>query len=220
VVLQVGRIFNNLNEIKYMRALVIGYSGTIGKAVTSLLQEKGYEVIMASRSTNPALNLEDPSSIDSFFNSSNEFDAIVCVAGDVAGGPIDKVSDEQVNLSLNSKLGGQINVVRKGLSKLNANGVIALTGGMLAFMSWPATSLYAMVNAGLDAFAKGAALDLTEGQRLVIVHPPYIAETAAKLGMDTSPWPNADEAAKAYLEAIEESKNGEAVFVKGYEPGK
>lgn len=203
-----------------MKALVIGYSGTIGNAVTRLLQEKGYEVIPASRSTDPGINMEDPSSIDNFFAGIDEVDAIVAVAGDVAGGPIDKLTDEQVELSLKSKLAGQINIVRKGLAKLRPNGVFVITGGMLAFMSWPQTSMYTMVNAGLDAFAKAAALDLTEGRRIVIVHPPYVAETAAKLGMDTSPWPKADETAKAYLEAIGSNKNGESVFVKGYEPGK
>jgi NAD(P)-dependent dehydrogenase (short-subunit alcohol dehydrogenase family) len=201
-----------------MKAVVIGHTGTIGSSVTNILQQKGYEVIPASRSTQPALNIDDPSSIDNFFSTIGEVDAIVCVAGDVAGGAIDKLSDEQVDLSVKSKLTGQINVVRKGLNKLRPNGVFVITGGMLAFMSWPATSMYAMVNAGLDAFAKAAALDLAEGKRIVIVHPPYVAETAAKLGMDTTPWPTADETSNAYLEAIEGDKNGQAVFVKGYEP--
>lgn len=203
-----------------MKALVIGYSGTIGNAVTRLLQEKGYEIIPASRSTDPGINIEDPSSIDKFFAGIEGVDAIVAIAGAVAGGAIDKLTDEQVEVGLKSKLAGQINIVRKGLTKLRPGGVFVITGGMLAFMSWPETSMYIMVNAGLDAFTKGAALDLTEGRRIVIVHPPYVAETAAKLGMDTSPWPSADETAIAYLEAIEGGKNGEPVFVKGYEPGK
>jgi NAD(P)-dependent dehydrogenase (short-subunit alcohol dehydrogenase family) len=203
-----------------MKALIIGYSGTIGKAVTELLKEKGYEVIGASRSTDPAINMDEPSSIVSFFSQIGELDVIVTVAGDVAGGAIDKLTDEQIELSLKSKLAGQINIVRQGLTRLRPNGVFVITGGMLAFMSWPQTSMYAMVNAGLDAFAKGVALDLSEGRRIVIVHPPYVAETAAKLGMDTSPWPKAEDVALAYLEAIESNKNGAPVFVKGYEPGK
>ena len=178
-----------------MKAIVIGYSGTIGEAVTRLIKEKGYEVLTASRSSNPGINIDDPLSIDNFFKGINEVDVIIATAGSVAGGPIDKITDEEVELSLKSKLAGQINIVRKGLAKLRPNGVFVITGGMLAFMSWPQTSMYAMVNAGLDAFAKSAALDLTEGRRIVIVHPPYVAETAAKLGMDTSPWPDADETA-------------------------
>ncbi|MEJ7682046.1 MAG: NAD-dependent epimerase/dehydratase family protein [Segetibacter sp.] len=118
-----------------MKALVIGYSGTIGNAVTQLLQEKGYEVIPASRSADPGINMDDPSSIDNFFAGIDEVDAIVAVAGYTAGGPIDKLTDEQVDQSLKSKLAGQINIVRKGLTKLRPNGVFVITGGMLAFMS-------------------------------------------------------------------------------------
>jgi hypothetical protein len=75
-----------------------------------------------------------------------------------------------------------------------------------------------MVNLGLEGFAKAAALDMTEGRRVVIVHPPWVAETAAKLGMDASPWPSAAKTAEAYVSAIEGNKNGAAVFVEGHSP--
>ena len=76
----------------------------------------------------------------------------------------------------------------------------------------------AMVNAGLEGFPMALALEITEGGRIVIVHPPWVAETAAKIGMDPAPWPHAAETAKTYLEALEGSKNGEPVFVKGFVP--
>lgn len=201
-----------------MKVLVIGASGTIGKAVTQLLKDKGNEVITASRSSQPAVDFTNPASIDEFYDQLDEVDAIVTAAGDAAFVSLDKLTDEQIQLSLNSKLMGQINMVRKGLSKLRANGVFVITGGMLAYSPWPQTSMITMVNAGLEGFAKATALDLTEGRRIVIVHPPWVAETAAALGMDASPWPDAAKTAEAYLGAIEGSKNGEPVFVEGYSP--
>lgn len=201
-----------------MKIVVIGASGTIGKAVTQLLKDKEHEVITASRSTQPAVDFTNPASIDEFYNQLDEMDAIVITAGDAAFVSLDKLTDEQIQLSLNSKLMGQINIVRKGLSKLRPNGVFVITGGMLAYSPWPQTSMITMVNAGLEGFVKAAALDLTEGRRIVIVHPPWVAETAAALGMDASPWPNAAKTAEAYLGAIEGSKNGEPVFVEGYSP--
>jgi NAD(P)-dependent dehydrogenase (short-subunit alcohol dehydrogenase family) len=201
-----------------MKIVVVGATGTIGKAVAQLLKDKGHEVIEASRSTQPAIDIADPAAIDAFYKQVGEVDAIVSAAGDAVAGPIDKLTDEQVQFSLNSKLQGQINVVRKALPYLRPNGVFVITGGFLAYKPAPQTTMYAVANSGLEGFAKAVALDLTEGRRIVIVHPPWVAETAAALGMDASPWPNAATTAEAYLAAIEGSANGQPVFVEGYDP--
>jgi NAD(P)-dependent dehydrogenase (short-subunit alcohol dehydrogenase family) len=201
-----------------MKVVVIGATGTIGKAVSDLLKEQGHDVTGASRSSQPSVDLTDVSSIDRFFEGMEEVDAIVTAAGDAAFVALDKLTEEQIQLTLNSKLMGQINAVRKGLKKLRPNGVFVITGGMLAYSPWPQTSMITMVNAGLEGFVKAAALDLTEGRRIVIVHPPWVAETAASLGMDAKPWPNASTTAQAYLQAIEGKSNGKAAFVEGYGP--
>ena len=202
-----------------MKILVVGPNGLIGKQVTKLLKEKGYEVIGASRSTTPALDITNPSSIDAFYANLGEVDAIISTAGDAAFSSLNKVTDEQIQLGIKSKLLGQVNLVRKGLNNLRPGGVFIITGGILAYSPMPQTSLIAMVNAGLEGFAKGVALELTEDRRIVIVHPTWVAETAAKIGMDPAPWPDAVKTAKTYVDALEGTKNGEPVFVEGYIPG-
>jgi len=201
-----------------MKALVVGSNGTIGKAVVELLEEKGIEVIGASRSTNPSLDITDSSGIEAFFEKVGEVDAIISAAGDAAFSFLDKVTDDDIQLSINSKLLGQVNLVRKGMNNLRPGGVFVITGGILAYSPMPQTSIIAMVNAGLEGFARAVALELTEGRRIVVVHPSWVAETAAKIGMDPAPWPDAKKTATAYLEAIEGTNNGEPVFVDGYEP--
>ena len=86
---------------------------------------------------------------------------------------------------------GQVNLVRKGLNNLRPGGVFVITGGILAYSPIPQTSLISMVNIGLEGFARAVALELTEGRRIVVVHPSWVAETAAKIGMDPAPWPDA-----------------------------
>ena len=49
-----------------MKVVVIGASGIIGKAVTTLLTDKGHEVVQVSRNTQPSMNLNDPASIEAF----------------------------------------------------------------------------------------------------------------------------------------------------------
>jgi len=201
-----------------MKTIVIGATGTIGEAVTNLLRKEGYEVTGTCRSKEPSIDIEKPESIDDFFAKAGEVDCIICAAGNAHFGPLKNMTEEQMELGLHSKMLGQMNVVRKGMEKLKPNGVFVLTGGILAHKPWPETSNIAAVNAGLEGFTKATALELEEGRRIVIVHPPFISETAEAMGMDASPWPDAATAAKAYLKAIEGDANGEAVFVGGYTP--
>lgn len=201
-----------------MKTLVVGSNGTIGKQITKLLKEKGHEVIEASRSSNPALDITDSASIDKFYAHLGQVDAIICAAGDAAFSFLNKVTDAQIQMTINSKLLGQVNLVRKGLNNLRPGGVFIITGGILAYSPMPQTSMIAMVNAGLEGFARAVALELTEGRRIVVVHPAWVAETAAKIGMDPAPWPDAMKTAKTYLNAIEGDKSGSPVFVEGYTP--
>ena len=203
-----------------MKTLVVGPNGTIGKEVVNLLKEKGYEVIGASRSTSPGIDITNPSNIESFYSNLGEVDAIICVAGDASFSSLDQATDEGIQLSVNSKLLGQVNLVRKGLNNLRPGGVFIITGGVLAYSPIPKTSLIAMVNAGLEGFARAVALELTEGRRIVIVHPDWVDETAAKVGMDPAPFPDAVTTAGAYLVALEGTMNGVPVFVEGHRPDK
>ncbi|WP_247232897.1 short chain dehydrogenase [Telluribacter sp. SYSU D00476] len=201
-----------------MRIVVLGATGTIGGAIVQLLKEKGHEVIEASRTTQPGIDIAEPSTIDQFFDQVGEVDAIISAAGSAAFAALGQLTDDDMQLSVNNKLLGQVNMVRRGLPKLRPNGVAIITGGFLAYTPSPQTSMIAMVNAGLEGFARAAALEMTEGRRVVVVHPPWVAETAIKLGMDASPWPDATKTAEAYVTALEGTQNGVPIFVKGYEP--
>lgn len=200
-----------------MKVAVIGATGTIGQAVSTLLENEGHEVIKSSRNNEPKINIDRPGSIDEFYDQIDKVDAVICAAGIANFGALQELTDEQIQRGIQSKLMGQVNLVRKGIEHLNEGGVFILTSGMLASKPWPKTSAVAMVNAGLEGFTRAAALDLPDNKRICIVSPPLISETAKKMGRDSDPWPDADKVAQTYLSTLNSDANGEVIYVPGYE---
>ncbi len=203
-----------------MRVVVIGATGLLGKAVVALLTDQGHEVVQASRSTQPSLNLGDPASIEAFYKTVGKMDAVICTAPQGGGGmgPLTGFSDEVIDLYTQSKLLGQVNLVRKGLSNIRPGGVFILTGGMSGFLALPKSSISAMLNMALDKFVNRVAPELQDGLRIVIVHPAAVREWAIKLGMDGSRFPSAAMVAETYLKALEGTNTGEPIFVDGHGP--
>lgn len=197
------------------KVIVIGATGTIGKAVNQRLTEKGYDVIATSRKSTPTIDIENKQSIDKFFTDEKDVDAIICAAGQASFGAFSDLTDEQINIGINSKLMGQVNICRKALEALKPNGVIILTGGIIAHNPWPETTNIAMVNAALEGFVKALALELNEGRRILVIHPPFVKETAVAMGMDGSNCPPAMEVAGAYVQGLEGRETGKAVYVDG-----
>jgi NAD(P)-dependent dehydrogenase (short-subunit alcohol dehydrogenase family) len=203
-----------------VKIVIVGSTGLIGKAVAALLTDKGHETIQVSRTTQPSLDLDNLSSINLFYKALGAVDAIICVAGRRAGGigSLAELSDEAIESSVREKLMGQVNLVRHGLANVRPDGVFILTGGMSAYTSLPKMSASAMVNTGLEGFVRHAALDLHDGQRIIIVHPPPVREAVIQTGMDGARFPNAATVAETYLMALENKITGQPVFVEGFRP--
>lgn len=203
-----------------MKAIVIGATGTIGSAVKRRFEQAGYEVIGASRNSEISVDLEDEKSITRLLEHSGEVDAIVCAAGTAAFGNLLTLGDKEFKLSINNKLLGQVKLLQKGLSYVKPGGSILLTGGIFAYKPMPGAAAIAMVNAALEGFVRAAALETDLGKKVIVIHPPLVAETAQKMGMDPSPYLTADEVGETYLEALEQGENGVPFFSKNNRPVK
>ena len=203
-----------------MKVVIIGPTGLIGKGVTALLTEAGHEIVQASRNTRPSLNLDDPTSIEAFYETVGEMDAVICAGPRGGGGfgPLTGFSDEVIDSYTRSKLLGQVNLVRKGLSHLRPGGVFILTGGMSGFATVPNSSVSAMLNIALDKFVSRVAAELQDGRRIVIIHPPAVREFVVQMGMDGARWPAAAAVAEKYLMGLESQITGQSIFVEGHEP--
>ena len=189
-----------------MRIIVVGASGTLGKAAVDALKQQ-HDIIHASRNGEVQVDLSDPASIKAMYAQVTDIDAVVCAAGDARFGPLADLTDADFDLSLGNKLMGQINLVRFGREHLNEAGVFTLTTGMLAHMPNAATVMLTMINRALEAFVEAAALDMPRNQRLNAVCSPMAKETAEKMGWGPGGVPAA-EIAKYYVQSLESDLNG------------
>jgi NAD(P)-dependent dehydrogenase (short-subunit alcohol dehydrogenase family) len=192
-----------------MKIIVVGASGTIGKAVADALAAR-HQVLRASRQGDLKVDLGNPASIRALYRTSGRVDAVVSCAGDARMGEVTKLTDEDFAYTLGNKLMGQVNLVRWGVDAMNDKGVFVLTAGIFSQKPMPGSVAIAMVNGGLESFARGAALDLPRGIRINTISPPFIKETAARMGM-SAPL-SAAENAKAYVGAVEGSQTGQVLF--------
>jgi NAD(P)-dependent dehydrogenase (short-subunit alcohol dehydrogenase family) len=190
-----------------MKIIVIGATGTIGAAVAAALAAR-HEVIGASRSGSPRVDVQDTASVAALFQSVRDVDAVVSCAGGAAWKPLDQLTDDDFALSLRYKLMGQVNVVRAALTQLKNGGSVTVTSGVLAQRPMPGSAAVSLVNAGLEGFVRAAALEAPKGIRVNVVSPPWVSETLQKMNMAPGGLPAAD-VARAYVAAVEGKHQGE-----------
>lgn len=195
-----------------MRILIIGASGTIGKAVTAALSHEN-EVVTANHSSGDfQVDLGSRASVEALFEQAGEFDAIISTAGQAAFGALSQQTDADYQLALNNKLMGQIKLAQTGLKHLRPGGSITLTSGILSRHPVPGSASIAMANGALESYVRAAALEI-HNARLNVVAPAFVKETMALMGMDSASGISAADTAKAYLLAVTGNAHGETLDV-------
>lgn len=189
-----------------MRIIVIGATGTIGAAVAMALEER-HEVVRASRSGSPSVDMEDPASIAALLAAAGPVDAVVCCAASARMAPID-APDEAFLHGLHGKLLGQVALLRLAVPHLRDGGSVTLTAGSID-PAMEGAAFGALVNAGLEAFVRAAALELPRGLRGNAISPGWVRETLRSMGRDGGT--PAAEVARAYVAAVEGPAQGQVI---------
>ncbi|GGA45784.1 short chain dehydrogenase [Dyella nitratireducens] len=164
-----------------LRILLVGASGTLGRAVEAELASR-HEVIAAGRNSGSLrVDLTDVASIQHTLQQAGELDAVISAAGSVTFAPLVDFKPAPYGESLHTKgiadkLMGQVNLALAARDYLRDGGSITLTTGILSEQPIVAGSSASLVNGAVEAFVRAAAIELPRGLRINVVSPNVLTE--------------------------------------------
>jgi len=164
-----------------LRILLVGASGTLGRAVEAELSQR-HEVIAAGRNSGSIrVDLTDVASIQRALKQAGELDAVIGATGSVTFAPLADFKPAAFGESLHTlgitdKLLGQVNLALAARDHLRDGGSITLTTGILAEQPIVAGSSASLVNGAVEAFVRAAAIELPRGLRINVVSPNVLTE--------------------------------------------
>ncbi|HBR1385997.1 TPA: short chain dehydrogenase [Klebsiella quasipneumoniae subsp. similipneumoniae] len=200
-----------------MKIIVVGASGTIGRAVSEELSQR-HDVIRVGRTRGDyQVDITSQESVEALFAQTGEVDAIVSTTGNLHFGPLSTMTDSQFNLGLQDKLLGQIRLALVGQHFLRDGGSITLVSGIVAQEPIAQGVNATTVNAGLEGFVRAAAYELPRGIRINLVSPTVLSESLAAYGDFFPGFASvpASAVAQAYRRSIEGVQTGR-IYPVGY----
>ena len=198
-----------------MKIIVVGGTGTVGKAIVSELSQRHTVVVAGHAHGDVRVDITDLQSIINMYKAIGEFDALISAAGKVHFGDLAEMSEKDYQLGLNDKLMGQVNLVLQGCQTISDSGSFTLTSGVLSQDPIRFGSSASMVNGALDSFVKSAAIEMPRGLRINVVSPTVLAESMsiyADYFRGFEPVP-ASRVALAYSKSVEGLQTGQVYRV-------
>jgi len=199
-----------------MKIVIIGASGTVGRAVTDELSRR-HEVIRVGRTQgDEQVDITSQASVQALFEKIGPVDAIVSASGGLYFGPLATMKDSDFNQGLQDKLLGQVRLALAAKHHLNAGGSITLTSGIVSAQPIRDGANATAVNHALEGFVRAAALELLpRGLRINVVSPNVLVESMEAYGPYFPGFEavTAQRAALAFQRAVEGIQSGETITV-------
>ena len=198
-----------------MKIVVVGATGTIGKAVVEALAGRHEVVKVGKRGGDRQVDITDSESIRRLFEQVGRFDALISTAGKVHFGELSAMTEKEMAVGLRDKLMGQVNLVLIGQDHVNDQGSFTLTSGLLSHDPIRYGASASLVNGAIDAFVRAAAIELPRGVRINAVSPALLTESLGAYGdyfrgHETVP---ASRVANAYVKSVEGRLTGRIIDV-------
>lgn len=198
-----------------MKIVVIGATGTVGRAVTAALEGEHEIIKVGSKSGDHQIDIADSASIRKLFEKIGRVDAVVSTAGKVHFGPLPEMTEAEMEIGLKNKLMGQVNLVLIGQRYVNDRGSFTLTSGVTSHDPIRLGASASLVNGALDAFVKAAAIELERGMRINVISPGVLVESLPVFGPyfrghDAVP---GSRVANAYVKSVEGGLTGQVIHV-------
>lgn len=195
-----------------MRILLVGSSGTVGGAAREALVGRGHEVVAADRSADDyPIDLTEPESIQRTLDKVGTLDAVVCTAGTTPYGPWDELDRDAWLTGINSKLLGQVELVRRATGVVRAGGSFTLITGILAREPIRTGSVAAAMNGALEAWVVASAGELWGRYRINAVSPTVLTESRDKYADAFPGYPTVDGSlvGRAFVRSVESMETGQ-----------
>ncbi|RUL50456.1 short chain dehydrogenase [Lysinibacillus antri] len=165
-----------------MKILLVGATGTIGSAVRNELTLR-HEIITAGRNgADIFVDITSPESIKNMYQTVGKVDAVINTAGNVYFGSLSELTLENNEITIQSKLKGQMNLVLLGLNHVNDKGSFTLTTGITMDDPVVGGASAAMACGAIRAFVQSAAIDMPRGIRINNISPTVLEEAIEEYG--------------------------------------
>ena len=203
-----------------MRILIVGAAGTLGRAIAAELGAR-HDIVTAGRGSGDIrVDLTDAKSIVEALGKAGKLDAVISAAGHVTFAPLADFKPAPLGESMHTagitdKLMGQVNLALAARDVLKDGGSVTLTTGILSEHPIARGSSASLVNGAIEAFVRGAAIELPRGLRINAVSPTVLVESMGSYapffrGFEPVP---AAKAALAFARSVEGLQSGQVYKV-------
>ena len=200
-----------------MKIVVIGASGTLGRAVAAELKTRHQVIEVGATHGDHHVDVTNLPSVERLFHEIGKVDAVVTAVGKTHFGPFHEMTADQFWIGLRDKLMGQVNVVLAAQHHVSDGGSFTLTSGVLADEPIREGVNATTVNFAIEGFVRGAAIELPRGIRINTVSPTVLEESMSVYGPYFRGFEpvTAQRAALVYCRSVEGAQTGR-VYRVGY----